>query len=676
MAKIFDHPFTPHDAQRIEPKDPPEFQLSQAMAGAGLEPPDRILLDGQLHRWGGSGKRDKNSWYVAFADGIPAGRFGDWRLDLEVTWRADVGRDMTSAEQMAHSRRLSEAKKIRDSERLAKAETASHVVDTIWSKCTGSEDTHPYLQAKDIRSHGSRVTGDGRLALPLYGDDGQISSLQYIGNDGAKQFHAGGAVSGKFWTLGEVDSDGPLFIAEGFATSASIHEATGRPCVVAFSASNMPAVAELMREKHGIGQELIVVADNDEHGVGLKYANISAEKAGCKVILPPVSGDANDYAKATSQQDLLDLLMPASSVYDTLRVIQGNALSKDYRAPDELIEDMIVRKTQCMLYGDSNSGKTFYALAMAHAIVEGVPFMNKRVEQGAVIYLASESPASVISRVQAIKKNYECEMANLFIVQVPINFFSSDKHAVEIIELVRQVELDTGVKVNLIIGDTLARMTAGANENSGEDMVPVLTRLDSLVFEADTAFLSIHHSGKDTSRGARGSSTIRAHIDTEIYVVEEQLQRTATITKQRELASKGVEIPFKLEVIEMGLSKWGENVSTCVAVIDDGIRAEKVKKDGKLDQHRKVLERAWWSGGAETRSFEGIDRPYVSTSAFKQMLRGDGLKEGSVSNYMKMSYENGPVAVLISAEIIAKHEHGHVLLDLVMASALMLRKGK
>jgi len=206
-------------------------------------------------------------------------------------------------------------------------------------------------------------------------------------------------------------------------------------------------------------------------------------------------------------------------------------------------------------------------------------------------------------------------------------------------------------------------------------MVPILQRLDTVVYEANTAFLTIHHSGKDASRGARGSSTIRAHIDTEIYVVEENLQRTATITKQRELASKGVEIPFKLDVVEMGISKFGEQVSTCVAVFDDEERAQKVKKDSKIEKNKKLLERAWWSGGAEVRPLNGGNVPYVSISAFKEMLRNDGLKSGSVSNYMKMSYENGPISVLTNGEIITKYEHGYVILDLVMASAFMLRKG-
>jgi len=672
MAKIFSTPFRPEQKQI----SPPEHQLIDAMIAAGLTAPSKVFLDGQLHRFDGKKKGGKSCWYVGYSDGVPAGRFGDWALDLESTFLADIGREISPVEMMANSQRLAEAKKARDAEKSKKYEAASITVEAIWSQCSMADDAHPYLQRKGITSNGARITGDGRLVVPLYGDEGDISSLQYINHEGSKQFHTGGAVSGKCWQLGTMDESGPLFIAEGFATAATIYAATNRPCVIAYSASNLVSITEFMRQKHGIGQEIIIVADNDDHGVGKKYADQASAKCGAKVVMPPVKGDANDYAALSGVEELLALLLPPeSSIYDMLRVVSGDSLSSEYQAPDELIQDMVVRKSQSMLYGDSNSGKTFYALSMAHAICEGVEFMGKKVEKGVVIYLATESPSSVISRVQAIKDFHKCKMENLFIVQVPVNFFTSDKHATEVIELTKQIELDTGEKVNLIIGDTLARMTAGANENSGEDMVPILQRLDAVVYEADTAFLTIHHSGKDASRGARGSSTIRAHIDTEIMVVEENGERTATITKQRELPSKGVEIPFKLEIVEMGISKFGENVTTCVAVFDGEERTKKVKKDSKLEKNKKLIERFWWSSGAEIRPIDGVNKPYISRSAFKTSLGEDGLSEAVIKNYMKPSYENGPVSILLNGEIISNYEHGFIINDLVMAAAFMLRKG-
>lgn len=665
MAKIFDAPF------RIEQKQaaPPEHQLIDAIAGLGLTPPSQVILDGQLHRFDGKKKGKKSSWYVAFPDGVPAGRFGDWALDLEATFLADIGREITAVEMMANTKRLAEAKKRRDEEKAKKYEAASITVDAIWSQCHAADDAHPYLQKKGIHANGARVTGDGRLAVPLYSADGEISSLQYISHEGAKQYHAGGAVGGKFWQLGTMDEAGPLFIAEGFATAATIHQATNRPCIVGYSASNLVPVTEAMRNIHGIGQEIIIVADNDESGVGQKYADQASAKFGAKVVIPPMQGDANDYAALSGIEELLALLLPSESdIYDMLKVVSGDSLSPDYQAPDELIQDMLVRKSQSMLYGDSNSGKTFYALSMAHAICEGVEFMGKQVEKGATIYLATESPSSVISRVQAIKDFHQCKMANLFIVQVPVNFFTSDAHATQVIDLAKQIESDTGEKVNLIIGDTLARMTAGANENSGEDMVPILQRLDAVVDETNAAFLTIHHSGKDATRGARGSSTIRAHIDTEIMVVEENSQRTATITKQRELPSKGVEIPFKLEIIEMGISKFGENVSTCVAVYDDEIRAEKTDKNGDSTP-KKLWERAWLSGGCEFRN----GKTYTSSSAFRSFLVNNlGYTNNKANDHTNPEKHQKLIGSMLVGGTLSAYEHGFICEDLVLNSALKI----
>jgi putative DNA primase/helicase len=151
----------------------PEQQLQDAMRGSGLEPPDTVHLDGKIHRFksgtkGTPGAGDKSGWYVAFSDGIPAGRFGCWRAGLESTWRAEVGRQISPADDMAFARRMAEAKAARDIEQARKHEVAADVVDQIWTDCTGASPDHPYLKRKGITPYGARVTGDGRLVVPLY----------------------------------------------------------------------------------------------------------------------------------------------------------------------------------------------------------------------------------------------------------------------------------------------------------------------------------------------------------------------------------------------------------------------------------------------------------------------------------------------------------------------------
>ena len=136
LTNILGGPWSP--PKPIEP-DPPHVQLRDAMLAAGLTPPTDLQLDGKMHRFrsgtkGTPGKGDKPGWYVAYSDGIPAGRFGCWRAGIEVTWRADVGRQLTDAEQIIHARRLSEAIKIRDDEVKRQREAVADTAELIWVK--------------------------------------------------------------------------------------------------------------------------------------------------------------------------------------------------------------------------------------------------------------------------------------------------------------------------------------------------------------------------------------------------------------------------------------------------------------------------------------------------------------------------------------------------------------
>jgi phage/plasmid primase-like uncharacterized protein len=210
----------------------PESQLRDCMRDVGIDPPDTLYMDGKIHRFrtnlkGKSGSGDKSGWYVCYSDNIPSGRFGDWRAGIEMSFRADVGRKFTPAEEMAHSRRMSEAKSVRDAELAKQHEVTEDVVSMIWAECTPAHGDHPYLKNKGISVHGARVTGDGRLVVPLLNQDGSLSTLQYISNDGGKLYHKGGATGGKFWSIGDIENSKTIFIAEGFATAATIHEATG-----------------------------------------------------------------------------------------------------------------------------------------------------------------------------------------------------------------------------------------------------------------------------------------------------------------------------------------------------------------------------------------------------------------------------------------------------------------
>jgi putative DNA primase/helicase len=672
LTKIFGgQPTGPATIERA-----PEEQLRDAIADAGLTAPDSIVLDGKLRRFasgtkGRPGHGDKSGWYVAFADGVPAGSFGDWRSGIVQNWRANMNRPISMLEEQAIQRRISEARALREQEEKKKHDQAAETVEKIWVDGVAGQE-HPYQSRKGIGLHGARVAGDGRLIVPLYTPDGELSSLQYIDADGTKRYHPGGRVAGCSWYTGSDDS-GPIYVAEGFATAASITEATERKCFIAYSASNIPSIVGMLRERHGAGKRIVVVADHDKHGVGRNYADQAAAKHGALVVMPPEVGmDANDFAQAGGDlRGLLDGHESARSITDKLQVRFGDQLPTDYQAPDELIEGLLTTTGLSVIYGDSNSGKTFFALRLAADIAEGKKCFGRRVDKGVVVYLATESPSSVKSRMQAMQKHLGYTLTNLAMVPVPVNFYNGDGDAADIIELVKEIESAKEQKVRLIIADTFARVISGANENSGEDIGPVMNRLDQISRECEAGVLIIHHNGKDAARGARGWSGIRAHIDTEIEIKADENIRVAEVTKQRELPSRGESIFFKLDVIEMGLGKFGNMVSTCVAMHDTQTQA-KPGKPSKIDEARKLWERAWFSDGAKMNG----PLPYLSRSALVDFLLSEGMSERTAKNKVNPGDARSPIAKLLEAEMIRADGHGWEMVDKVHAESLALRRNE
>jgi phage/plasmid primase-like uncharacterized protein/KaiC/GvpD/RAD55 family RecA-like ATPase len=673
LSKVLGGPWAPPPEKLVAP---PEAQLIDAMRAAGLEPPDEILMDGKIHRFKSGTKGtpgiDKPGWYLVFGDGIPAGRFGCWRMGMEVTWRADVGRKLTEFEEMAHARRINESKVLREAAQERQHQVASETVEKIWLSGVAAHPDHPYLKRKGIQTHGVRTTGDGRLMVPLYDQDGTLSTLQYIDEDGGKLYHPGGKSGGKFWMVGSLDDPGTLYVAEGFATAATIYETTSRPCIVAYSASSLVPVTASLREMYGENQDIVIVADHDKHGVGQRYADQASAKYGARVVIPPIEGmDANDYAQAGHNLAALLIQQTGTAVIDKLKVVFGDQLGSDYEAPDELIEGLMTIGSSVVVYGDSNSGKTFWALSVATAIATGSDCYGRKTDPGLVVYLASEAPGSIRSRMQAIKKYHGCDLENLAMVPVPMNFYNGDQDAHDVIELVRAIEQIKGQRVRLIIGDTLARMSAGANENSGEDMGPVMARFDQVATATGAALMIIHHNGKDAAKGARGWSGIRAHIDTEIEVTEKEGTRSVTVTKQRELPSKGDTIYFKLEIIEMGTTKFGGAATTCVAIPDDeALATNPHKKPTKHDETMRTLERSWWDSATEMRN--GL--PYISRSGLQNFLIKNGYTERTARNKTEASRAGGLILEMLNAGVLESYEHGWIFINEAQVSAMMMQK--
>ncbi|ADH86725.1 DUF927 domain-containing protein [Desulfurivibrio alkaliphilus] len=239
-----------------------------AMAAAGLTPP-ADLAPGRFCRFPGPGKRpgNKSGWCKLFADGR-GGAFGDYASGLSETWQAHRDQPLSAADRAAFRREVAEAQAKAKAERQAAQDAAAKKAASTWKKAKPAAPKHPYLVKKGVAPHGLRQGGDGSLLVPLRNAAGHIRSLQRISATGEKRFHPGGQITGCYFSLGGRPADGgTLLTCEGFATGASLHEATGYPVVVAFNTGNLTPVARAMRKKFPAAR-LILAADDDAATIG------------------------------------------------------------------------------------------------------------------------------------------------------------------------------------------------------------------------------------------------------------------------------------------------------------------------------------------------------------------------------------------------------------------------
>lgn len=186
-------------------------------------------------------------------------------------------------EKAEKQQRDQEAKELKDHEAAAKRALR------IWNAKSVDRDC-PYLERKQVQSNGCKINGKGNLLIPLFDRHGAIWNIQEIHADGHKPYLKGGRINYCFYMIGNVNEFNQIIcIVEGFATGASVYEATGYTTVVSFQSSNLDKVGKEIQHLYPAAR-LVYCADDDSHSIppdaGLKAANKAVAATGGIVILP------------------------------------------------------------------------------------------------------------------------------------------------------------------------------------------------------------------------------------------------------------------------------------------------------------------------------------------------------------------------------------------------------
>lgn len=307
------------------------------MRSEGIYCQDNIIDDGILHRFANQGKGDKGCWYVFFGK---AGAFGDWSQGINEKWSSSQER-LSDVDRQQIRDQIAKSKKILEKELGDRQLNVAKQAQNWWDRLNQTGFS-PYLDRKQVRPYGIRY-GKEAIAIPLYNIEGKLWSLQTIYPNGDKKFLSGGRKKGCFYPIGDIKGSEEIYVCEGFATGASIYQATEVPTVVAFDAGNLEPVISAIKQKYP-DKKITIGADNDqwkEKNVGLESANQAALKHGCQVILPHFTKASEANRKPTDFNDLHCL----EGVEEVKRQLSLNSSDNIWPDPQPIKEELLPVKS-------------------------------------------------------------------------------------------------------------------------------------------------------------------------------------------------------------------------------------------------------------------------------------------------------------------------------------------
>ena len=260
-----------------------------------------VIPDGQWHSFNDPNGSSPNSHarYILSDEpwsGAVGSHRGGWHYE---SWRPVNRSKLTSSER----KKIQQKQAQRKSEQEKFYEQAAKKASKLYDDAFKASSSHPYLIRKGIKPHGIKQCGQD-LLIPIYSSNLQIQTLQMIKPDGSKKLFPGGKKQGGFHVVGDWTSNFKVYIAEGWATAATVHEMTGEPCVCAVDCGNLePAIATL-KEWLSDTWKLCIAADNDwetKGNPGLTKALQAAAKHRTGLWYPPFTdadkglSDWNDW---------------------------------------------------------------------------------------------------------------------------------------------------------------------------------------------------------------------------------------------------------------------------------------------------------------------------------------------------------------------------------------------
>lgn len=493
-----------------------------------------------------------------------------------------------------------------EAEQAERRKMAAEQMRLRWAAAEPNYAAHPYLVAKGISPNGTRLDRE-HVLVPLFDVDGALTSLQSIDPGGHKLFEAELPVAGSMFVIGSpiTKTRAPVLVCEGFATGASLHEATDRTVVVTFNAGNLPKVAERLIGAHP-NIRWQVAGDDDRHkptNVGREAALAAARILRCDALFPVfpehhTGTDFNDMAAQYGVQALREFISTGAAPGDAAPVEVADAGPPLLTAVDAfdfdptkipvrpwLVPGLLIRAATHVLVAPGGSGKSLFNLQQAIMLATG--------EQWGEWKPRGRYRSLVINAEDDIDEQRRRLSAALKVMNPPRHLLegmvhlADDPHSLVVVRVdPRSRQMITTPmadaitayvhehKIDVLIVDPFAETFEG-DENSNSEIKWAMKVWRDIARETNCSVILVHHTVKYAANGAGNADIIRGG-----GAIVNSTRISATLMTMTEDEAKVLGIPederFKYVrhddakanwTLKSGKARWFEKVSV---TLDNG----------------------------------------------------------------------------------------------------------
>ena len=490
--------------------------LTTAMQQAGLLVTDidtsgdivRVKVNASAGHKADTGQQ-KSGWYVVNVLGQHFfATFGNWKTGEEHKWSTTNANKLTPQEFTTLQTQMAQQQARRQELEIQRQHEAAVQVSKEFAKMQ-TVTAHPYLQAKQIPSHGLKQDSQGNLVVPVRSVHGDLCSWQTITGTGQKKFYPGGKVKGNIFLLGAEHTAlanlRQLYICEGYATASSIYAATKLPVACVFSANfGKTAVQEL--RKVNTDMKIYIALDADTSNVGQRAAQDIADAfPHCYIRIPSKFGDYNDMhitdGLAAVRTELLRGGMGIT------RYAIRNLINEP--PPRVWLVDKFVEASKpALLASIGGVGKSMLALDLCLKVSRGSGtwFGHDINSAGNSVFISAEDDQNEIHRRLVVLDPNKTRLGMkedvyaytipdtgkpLILVQDNAQGLNLTQQADELLEELSQIP-----DLKLVVLDPIQAMSAAPLSSSNEAAQLFMQLCSSIAAQFDCVCLSIHHMNK------------------------------------------------------------------------------------------------------------------------------------------------------------------------------------